>query len=442
MLCDTRGDCAIGEACEGHTCTDLSEGRVWAGDENLDPTYGTAPEVAVSRGGFGAVAWGANDRVIRASLFDPGIGTWTDAVDVQDPGAPVPSYADVGADDSGNAIVVWHQGGNDFHDAWSNRYDAAAGVWEGATRIEQEGDGFSVGPSITMDPAGNALVVWPHLDENSIGNVQATRYDVATGTWSGVVDLFPRPTVGGPGEVTIERDGEGNAFAVWEHYDGEWTGIAAARFSVATSSWSEPVPIGGPETGHANHPRISADGDGNFFVVWHQATWTSPSTPEPSEIWTNRYDRVTSSWGTSERIDAATGSEGGVWVDVAGDHHGNALAVWKETTGLASAYYDGGTGAWSSLPQADDDPGDEDPRIAADPGGNGIAIFRRYQGVFVSRFNPVVKTWSEPVAIDETLHDRAQEPKIGMDETGRAIAAWYEIDQPNNAWNIIVNRFE
>ena len=436
--CDTRVDCAVGEACLADGCENPSLDKAFQDEESRDSAYGTSPQVDVAATGHAAIVWDAtNTSELLVSRYILAQDAWTAPLPIHEPMAPFPGSPHIAVDDAGNAIAVWHQGGNDFRDGWANRYDAALNMWLGPQRIEPEADGFADVLRVVLDAVGNATVVWPYYKDGVGGTARAIRYDAASQSWGSQVDLSPQ-VMTGAGNVTAAADLRGNVMAAWEQSPPgmEFGDLRVARYDVESGSWSAPVAIDAHDLGHVNHPNVTADGDGNFFVAWHQ------TGEEVVHVWVNRYDAASGEWGTAEKLDTATGSNGALWGRLGADHHGHCLAVWEQDSVLTSALYEPESGAWSMLGPVDASSDFADPELVVDRGGNGIAIFRGSSSrIYVSRFDPTTRSWSAREPIDPVHADRTSEPNIDIDAQGRATATWHETGA-SGSWEVMTNRFQ
>lgn len=135
-------------------------------------------------------------------------------------------------DEAGNALVVWH--GGEGNRAWANR--RVAGIGWGTAQQIGIGDGVEVSPRVAMDSSGNAIAVWrettgPTEQEPSSVRVCANRYHVGDG-WeeprrssctAGADALW----FGGP---SVVMDPSGNAIAVWSQRDGTHSNIWARPY--------------------------------------------------------------------------------------------------------------------------------------------------------------------------------------------------------------------
>jgi hypothetical protein len=437
-ICETRVDCTLGQACLADGCANPAEGRSFQQEASRDTAYGILPQLDVSATGHAAVVWEAPEtNELRVSRYILAQDQWTAPLPIHEPMAPFPGSPHIAVDDAGNAMAVWHQGGNEFRDGWANRYDAALNLWQGPQQIEPDGDGFADGLRVVMDAVGNATAVWPYTREGIGGMVRANRYDATSQAWATPVDLSPQ-VMTGAGDVTAAVDARGNVMAAWVQAapGREFSDALAARYDVATGVWSAAVAIDAHDLGHANHPNVIADGDGNFFIAWHQ------TGEDVVHVWVNRYDAASGAWGAAEKLDTATGSNGAVWGKLGADEHGNCLAIWDQDSQLTSALYLASSGAWSTLGAVDETTDVLDPRLAVDRGGNGIALWRGSGGrVYVSRFDAASRTWSAREPIDPVHADRTSDPSIDIDADGRATATWHETGA-SGSWEVMTNRFE
>ena len=436
--CDTRVDCEFGLACLQGSCEDLTAGRSFQQDESRDSTYGTSPEIDLSATGHAALVWSASQGdELRVSRYILAQDQWTAPLPIHDPMAPFPGSPDIAVDDAGNAMAVWHQGGNAYRDGWANRYDVSLNMWMGPQRIEPDGNGFAETLRVVMDHAGNATVVWPYAQDTGGGMVQATRYDAANGTWGDVLNLSQQVSTGA-GDVTAAIDERGNVMAAWvQQPPGKsFNDAQTALYDVTTGSWSTAVSIDAQDLGHANHPSVSADDEGNFFVAWHQ------SGEDVLHVWVNRYDSQSRTWGTAQKLDSATGSQGARWPKLGADEHGNCLATWEQDSIITSALYEAANEKWTMIGPVDSNTGAVDSRLAVDRGGNGIAFWRGQSSrVYASHFDAQTRTWSAREAVDPVYAERTGNPNIDMDAEGRAIATWHAIGD-SGSWEVMTNRFE
>ncbi len=108
--------------------------------------------------------------------------------------------------------------------------------WGTAEVIETSDSVKTGGPQIAVDNDGNAIVVW--VQKDGTNNTWANRYDGTTESW-GTAELIENDDTGDAHSPQIAFDGNGNAIAVWRQ-DGTCTNIWANRYDGATESWGTP----------------------------------------------------------------------------------------------------------------------------------------------------------------------------------------------------------
>ncbi|MCP4276039.1 MAG: Ig-like domain-containing protein, partial [Gammaproteobacteria bacterium] len=233
----------------------------------------------------------------------------------------------IAVDGSGNAIAVWNQSDSDSNPTsiWANRFDESATSWGTATKIETDA-GAAGSPQIAFDGSGNAIAVWYQSDGGNTANIWANKFDGGTSSW-GTAEKIETDDSGYVEDPQIAFDGSGNAIAIWQQYDGSVFNIWANRFDGGTSSWGSAEEIETDDSGYAEDPQIVFDGSGNAIAIWPQYDGN-----DIGNIWANRFDGGASSWGTAEKIE--TNDSGGADLpQIAFDDSGNAIAVWPQYDG-------------------------------------------------------------------------------------------------------------
>ncbi|HEX3361786.1 MAG TPA: PKD domain-containing protein [Solirubrobacterales bacterium] len=115
---------------------------------------------------------------------------------------------------------------------------------------------------------------------------------------------------------------------------------------------------------------------------------------------------------------------------VAVDRGGDAVAVWKGYDGaddvIETASRPAG-GSWQApvdLSAAGHDA--SEPQVAVDPGGDAVAVWKRYDGtdyVVETASRPAGGSWQASVAISATGQN-AENPQVAVDPGGDAVAVW------------------
>jgi len=218
--------------------------------------------------------------------YDAGTGSWTGPGLMPVIGGLGGGSPRVGVDQAGQAIAVWGQGG----DVWAARYDRAIASWLLPVRLASTGAGA---PAVAVDPAGNALAAWVREVGPQLTIVEAARYEVASGRWSGTTVLsgeglaYPR--------VEVAIDAAGNGVATWSRLlASPCTCLRAARFVAATGVWAPTGDLSALGQ-QAYNPHVQIDPGGNARVVWFQQagnmsaiqarSWhATPMAPSPTIV--------------------------------------------------------------------------------------------------------------------------------------------------------------
>jgi hypothetical protein len=240
-----------------------------------------------------------------------------------------------------------------------------------------------------------------------------------------------------PDPPQVSADPFGNAFVVWGQWDGDRYCVFADRY-VYGRGWAGAELIDSTFTDDCLHPDVAVDGHGNAIAVWGQ------TTSFVSSVWANRYV-VGEGWGTPEVIETQMEEAGTPEVVV--EPSGNATVVWKQ-------YLSGHGHLWSNRyvvglgwgVEEEVEPYVESAfsfDIALDGAGCVVAVWSQddvtYRNVSANRYVPG-EGWGEAEMIGGNLPGEPAEPKVAVDSSGNATAVWYQFD--GAYWSICYNRYE
>jgi len=97
----------------------------------------------------------------------------------------------------------------------------------------------------------------------------------------------------------MNRDGQ--AFAIWDHFDGTRNLVSANRY-VPGSGWQTATILPVPDAvGFADDPDIAIDAAGDAIAVWRYEIY-----PEPASIYASRFTRG-AGWGPPVLLESAPG---------------------------------------------------------------------------------------------------------------------------------------
>ncbi len=243
----------------------------------------------------------------------------------------------------------------------------AAPAWLAAADLSAGGQSASE-PQLAVDSAGNVVAVWSR--SNGTNTIVQSASRPAGGPWQSPLDLSAAGQNASEPEVAV--DPAGDAIALWRRYDGADYVIQSAS-RPAGGAWQSPVDLS--EAGeNASEPQVTVDPSGNAVAVWSRSN------------------------GTNTIVQSASKSAGG---------------FWQSPVDLSAA----GQNA-------------EAPRLAVDPAGDALALWRRYDGanyVIQSASRPAGGAWQSPVDLS-AIGRNAFEPELATDPEGDAVAAWSRFD--------------
>jgi hypothetical protein len=182
------------------------------------------PAVAIAPGGNAVVSWATQEHgnnIVYAAVRTAGAWESAKPVSFVDGNAYDPA---VGIDDRGDVLGVWDA----RVDPEASFRPAGASTWQRPLAIGPSIDYAT--PSLAMNAAGQAVAVW------SGGAAAGTDFPVEAASFSTDTGWAPAQGLGTQGPQPIERNGTvaidpaGDAIAVWPHYEGG----NAAGFSQAS----------------------------------------------------------------------------------------------------------------------------------------------------------------------------------------------------------------
>lgn len=389
---------------------------------------GTAVAVWVRAAGSIASVW--------TSRYVPGTG-WGTASPIEN----VDNYArsaSVAMDGNGNAIAVWQQNDNSSgtsppYSIWAARF-TPAGDWGPPVRIENNGND-AADPSVAMDSAGNAVVVW--LQSNgSINQIWSSRYIAASNTWSAAASI--QSVAQRSDDVVVSMNASGTAFAVWSQYDGIANMRVWGNRYVPGTGWGAAAQVQST-TQYSSAADVAVDAGGNAIATWSEDGGSNRI------LWANRYVAGTGWSGAAVIKSGATYAEP---PRIAMNSTGQAVVVWNQSDGnvnntlnqvWVNRYVP--SNGWAGAAQIPGRPPDQQTGgvvVAVDESGNAVAVWAQYNDVgfqtWGARFNPSVG-WGAAAAISGSVD--AYGHSVATDASGNALAVWI---QPGGGGSTAANR--
>jgi hypothetical protein len=250
-------------------------GGGWSAAVELSDHSATAvsPQVVADAQGNVTALWTLDspdreDGIVQSRVRPAG-GEWSsETVDVSG-SEGLATHPRIALDAEGNATAVWQR--KDIPAASGFHYFVQAarridGTWSAPVTISRE-DGLAQNPELTVDPDGNATVVWNWSPlATGLPTGLQTRSDHADGSWGDTVFVATRPGGVEPSEsdLQVAADPQGNVTVIWTGWAAPSFVVRAAR-RAADGTWSAPVDL---STGYSFLPRMAVDPRGDVTAVW------------------------------------------------------------------------------------------------------------------------------------------------------------------------------
>jgi hypothetical protein len=252
----------------------LTPGQGWGGILDVGVSghgaSGSDDRLVIDGDGHASLVWThfnnatvtGNYKILTAR-FNSTTGTWSDEVTLAS-GQGNGHGAHLAIDANGHVTAIWPQPEGNLIDTRFHfaRFDTAAGAWTAAAPVP--GTFNAENERLTTLPNGDVLAIWsaPFAGDDV---VQVSRYDVAASQWTPAVTLSAPGEDGDAGD--IGTDGQGNAFAVWNRFNGAQEVAQASRFDAATGSWGAATDLGllGDD---GEDVQVVVDPAGNAIIVW------------------------------------------------------------------------------------------------------------------------------------------------------------------------------
>jgi hypothetical protein len=382
---------------------------IWAAARTPDGTWNTAipidtaaatgegaakPALAVSANGSAVAVWEQSpnpNRVSPWATVRATSGAWGPPIALHlNPGAAQQGGnldPQVAMDTSGNAVAVWAEdvGVQSSTDPafgpqiYADHYTPGGG-WAGPVLLSSYlVAGFCENPSVAVDDAGDAVVVFSTNPANSPIRAMAARYDGAAKTWStaSFIDACAScmSNIGILSRVAF--DPSRNAIAVWSQgQSGGARAMWSARCS-STGAWSPAARLDGnlASIPDVDSPGLVIDGMGNATAIWLQ---TSNDPQYPNNIFTARY--TAGAWMGAIPLDVEQpGANANPWI--ASNRNGDAMAIWVGHGIARAARYDAAASRWSAEVQLASQNGAGSPQIGILPGCfRAVAVYHDDSG--------------------------------------------------------------
>ncbi len=293
----------------------------------------------------------------------------------------------ISMDAVGNFVIVWY----DFRDAnWDiyfQRYNDAGTALGVNTKVNDDTqDASQEHPSITMDATGNFVIAWGDT-RNDNYDIYFQRYTSTGGALGVNTKVNDDAGTAKQWDPSISMDAAGNFVLVWiDERNNNWD-IYYQRYTSTGGALGVNTKVN-DDTGDADQtsPVILIDVAGNFVIVWQDfrnATW---------DIYYQRYTSTGGALGVNTKVNDDAGNEFQMYPSISMDAAGNFVIVWQDYRNSdGDIYYQRYTSAGAALGaniKVNDDAGSMHqklPSISMDGVGNFVIVWQDYR---YGQYNP------------------------------------------------------
>jgi len=302
--------------------------------------------------------------------------------------------------------------------------------WRTAISLHQDDARAEEGPSIAINGHGTAALMWRQRDANDVIQIWASRFIPEQKAWTAATRLGLQ---GGGIAVSAEAvpqvaiNASGEALAVWPQLVNGVYEIQESRYT-DSGGWAAPMRIDTATT-TAGHSKVVYDSSGNALAAWQQIDGTS------YHIYYSWLATGATTWSAPVRLDTTVGAAGSV--QLAGDAHGNIVALWTQTESARanaiyhvwSSVYSSNTGAWSPPTIVGNDPALHAifPSVVCNAAGTAEALWVLFDGsIWSNQYGPNAG-WGT-ASLVEPGGNGNQQPQMAIDPSGNVLAIWQRSD--------------
>jgi hypothetical protein len=232
--------------------TRFEPGQGWTPVQVLSTGPAALMAIDTDPNGNVMAAW-EEDVQGQSARFQPSLGWRLEPYDI---GPMTARLSALSVDSLGNAVLVWNKQ-SEFSttgELWTRQSAITGATWGPAEQLAK--GGVSAYPAIAGSGGGNRVLVW-----QDPAGLSATSL-APGGSWPAPLHLPVAQFREGP---TVGVDGAGNAIVVWTQWDGTRNEVWAGRFS-PSRGWDAAQRI--DTVGNNQRPQIVVDPQGKAFVAW------------------------------------------------------------------------------------------------------------------------------------------------------------------------------
>jgi hypothetical protein len=360
----------------------------------------------------------------------------------------------VATDASGNFVVVWRSEGQDgsLFGVFGQRYASSGAPLGPEFRVNSYTTNSQYHPSVGADSSGNFVVVWKSVAQyGAFGPIMGQRF-ASSGTPLGTEFRVNTITTNGPRLPVVAADAAGNFLVVWYADDGAPgdVNLFGQRFAAAGAPLGPQFRVNTWTTFPQVEQAVSADSAGNFVVVWR----SDFEDGLYGGIFAQRFAGTGAPLGPEFRVNTFT-NENQTRPSVAAGSAGGFVVVWQSYTqdgsiwGVYGQRYDAsGAPAGSEFRvntfTTDTQAG---PHVAADASGDFVVVWGGYAqdgynaGIFGQRYASSGAPLGPEFRVNTYTTYNQYVSSVAADSSGRFVVVWQSSGQDGSGYGIFGQRF-
>jgi len=231
----------------------------------------------------------------------------------------------ISMDAAGNFVIVWYDFRNGNWDIYFQRYNDAGTALGVNTKVNDDTQGASNEyPKISMDAAGNFVIVWDDNRNNNL-DIYFQRYTSTGGALGVNTKVNDDAGIATQWNPSISMDAAGNFVVVWIDERNGNRDIYFQRFTSTGGPLGVNTKVN-DDAANADQiaPSILIDVAGNFVIVWHDfrnANW---------DIYFQRFTSTGGPLGVNTKVNDDAGTEFQLYPNISQDATGNFVIVWQD----------------------------------------------------------------------------------------------------------------
>jgi hypothetical protein len=257
------------------------------------------------------------------------------------------------SDGAGNFVVVWQSYGQDGdgYGIFGQRFDGTGATRGGEFQVNTVTEYSQEYPAVACTPAGDFVVVWQSEVQDGDGYGVFGQRFTSAGARSGTEFQVNTYTPGSQQLPAITADGAGNFVVVWESYDdqdGDGYGVFGQRFTSAGAPSGTEFQVNTYTAYSQEKPAIAASSSGDFTVAW-----SSGQDSDGYGVFARHFTGSGAPDGGEFQVNRYTLGDQGAVSDqghvlaVAAGGNGSFLLVWQSTGVTVPAQDGSGAGIFA-----------------------------------------------------------------------------------------------